>query len=274
MATQMARYGQIGSRVTTLARYGREGTGLAVIAAALGLWELSSVTGLLPGSAFPSMSATLPALATLLGSAGFWQAFGLTLGSWALGVLIAAAAAIPAGMLLGRIRFLYRSTRLAVDFLSTIPSVAMIPVIVLLFGATMEMKLVLIVYGAFWPILVQTAYGVRDTDRVLLDTARSYSLSRLTAAVFILVPTALPYVVTGLRISAVIGLLLGVSGEVLGSAPGLGLEMNMAQSGGDLPVTYAYVILIGLIGIAVDRGLNQVSRRVLYWHPSVRGAAT
>ncbi|MDQ1060830.1 ABC-type nitrate/sulfonate/bicarbonate transport system permease component [Arthrobacter globiformis] len=254
-----------------LIRYGRKGSGALTIAVALAAWEFGSQTGLLPSSVFPSMTSTVQALVTLLGDPGFWQALGDTMMSWVIGVLIAAAAGIPLGMLLGRIGFLYRSTRLLIDFLSTIPSVSVIPVILLLFGATMEMKVVLIVYGAFWPILVQTAYGVRDTDRVLLDTARSYSFTPARSVFSILMPSALPFIVTGLRISAIIGLLLAVSSEVLGSAPGIGMEMVMAQTGGALAPTYAYVLLIGLVGIAAYLGLNYMSRRVLFWHPSVRG---
>jgi ABC-type nitrate/sulfonate/bicarbonate transport system permease component len=254
-----------------LAHYGRKGSGLLTVFVALVLWEYGSGSGMLPASVFPSMTDTFQALGSLLGLPRFWQAFGETIISWTIGVLIAAGAGIPLGLLLGRIGVLYKSTRLLIDFLSTIPSVSVIPVVLLIFGATMEMKVVLIVYGALWPILVQTAYGVRDTDRVLIDTARSYSLTPLRSIRYILVPSALPYVVTGLRISIVIGLLLALSSEILGSAPGLGMEMVLAQTGGALAPTYAYVLFIGLLGVAVYLGLNELSRRVLNWHPSVRG---
>ncbi|WP_159709012.1 ABC transporter permease [Arthrobacter sp. 18067] len=253
--------------------YGRKASGALTIVVALAAWELASRTGVLPGSVFPTMSSTFGALVSLLGQGKFWQALGLTMTSWVIGLAIAAFVGIPLGLLLGRVGFLYRSTRLLIDFLSTIPSVSVIPVVLLLFGATTQMKVVLIVYGAIWPILVQTAYGVRDTDRVLLDTARSYSLTRLRSIRYILVPSALPYIITGVRIAAVISLLLAVSSEVLGSAPGIGMEMVLAQSGGALAPTYAYVVLIGLVGVAVYLAFNQLSSRLLSWHPSERGAA-
>ncbi|MCZ9880230.1 ABC transporter permease [Arthrobacter sp. B2a2-09] len=257
-----------------LLHYGRKASGVLTIAVALAAWELGNRSGMLPRSMFPSMSSTFEALLSLMGQARFWQALGLTMLSWVIGLALAAAVGIPLGMLLGRVGFLYRSTRLLIDFLSTIPSVSVIPVVLLLFGATTQMKVVLIVYGAVWPILVQTAYGVRDTDRVLIDTARSYSLSRLRSIRYVLIPSAMPYIMTGVRIAAVIGLLLAVSSEVLGSAPGVGMEMVLAQSGGALAPTYAYVVLIGLVGVAVYLAFNELSRRLLNWHPSERGVMT
>ena len=249
----------------------RRWTSVVAVAAALAAWEAGSASGVLPHTLFPSMSATFGRLGGLLVDGGFWYAFGLTVESWVIGVAIATALALPTGMLLGRVAIAYRSARLMVDFLRTIPSVSVIPLITLLFGASMEMKVILVVYGSFWPLMLQMVYGVRDTDRVLIDTVRSYRLSRWSAARHVLAPSALPYVVTGLRISVVVGLLLAISSEILGSAPGIGLELALAQGGGDLSLTYAYIVFIGLVGVTLDLALNAASRIVLFWHPSVRG---
>ncbi|MCG2623044.1 ABC transporter permease subunit [Arthrobacter sp. I2-34] len=219
------------------------------------------------------MSQTFARLGQLLGEAGFWAAFGQTMAGWILGVLIAVGLGLPVGMLLGRIGLLYRSSRLMVDFLRTIPSVAVIPLVTLLFGATLEMKVMLVAFGSFWPFMLQVAYGVQDTDKVLVDTVRSFRLSTGRAAWYVFSPSALPFAVTGLRIAAVTGLLLTISSEILGSAPGLGLELALAQTGGDLSLTYAYIVFIGLLGVALNLVLNASSRRVLFWHASVRGDA-
>ncbi|MGI5143971.1 MULTISPECIES: ABC transporter permease [unclassified Streptomyces] len=246
-------------------------TAIAVILGALLLWQFGSAEGFLPESAFPSMTGTLRTLVDLFGESQFWHSFGQTLISWVVGVAIAIALAIPLGLLLGRLPFLHVSSRLLIDFMRTIPSVAVIPLITLLFGATMEMKLILVVYGAFWPLLIQTIYGVHDADKVLMDTARSYRVSGWRRAVYVLFPSTLPYIVTGLRIAIVVGLLLGVSSEILGSAPGVGLDMAIAQNGGALELTYAYVAFIGLLGVAVNLALNSATKRILWWHTSVRG---
>jgi ABC-type nitrate/sulfonate/bicarbonate transport system permease component len=252
----------------------RHSTAIVVILALLAGWELASRSGLLAVTTFPSMSATARALVDLLVDPAFWHQFGLTVTSWLIGVAIACALGIPAGLLLGRSQFLYRSSRLLVDFLRTIPSVAVIPLITLLVGATMEMKIILVVYGAFWPILIQTVYGVQDTDRVLTDTGRSYRLSNWHRIAFVFLPSTLPYLVTGLRIATVVGLLLAISSEILGSAPGIGLDLALAQSAGALDLTYAYVVFIGLLGVLVNICLNRISRAVLSWHASERKDAS
>ncbi|WP_166879977.1 ABC transporter permease [Salinibacterium sp. ZJ450] len=237
---------------------------------ALVAWELGSVLGALPASVFPSMSETGGRLFGLFVDPEFWNSFRETLISWIIGVVAAAVLGLPVGILLGRVAFLYKSSRLLIDFLRTIPSVAVIPLLTLILGATMEMKVVLVIYGAFWPIALQTIYGVRDVDKVLMDTVRSYGIPRLRSALAVLLPAALPYLVTGLRISVVVGLLLAISGEILGSAPGIGLDMALAQTGGDVSLTYAYIVFIGLLGVTVDLLLNVMSRKVLFWHASVR----
>jgi ABC-type nitrate/sulfonate/bicarbonate transport system permease component len=206
----------------------------------------------------------------LLVDVEFWFAFQQTVVGWVVGVAIAVVLGVPVGMFLGRIHFAYISTRLLIDFLRTIPSVAVIPLITLLFGATVEMKVILVVYGAFWPLVLQMIYGVRDTDKVLVDTMRSYRVPKWRAAAWVLFPSSLPYLITGIRISIVVGLLLAVSAEILGSAPGIGLELALAQTGGDLSLTYAYIVFIGLVGVVVDLLLRWGSRRLLFWHASVR----
>jgi ABC-type nitrate/sulfonate/bicarbonate transport system permease component len=118
--------------------------------------------------------------------------------------------------------------------------------------------------------VLQMIYGVRDTDKVLVDTMRSYRVPKWRAAAWVLFPSSLPYLITGIRISIVVGLLLAVSAEILGSAPGIGLELALAQTGGDLSLTYAYIVFIGLVGVVVDLLLRWGSRRLLFWHASVR----
>lgn len=260
-----------GSRSVALgARMSGRLTAILTTVAAIPAWEIASRTGILPNSAFPSMSETAGRMFELLVDVEFWFAFQQTVVGWVVGVAIAVVLGVPFGMFLGRIHFAYISTRLLIDFLRTIPSVAVIPLITLLFGATVEMKVILVVYGAFWPLVLQMIYGVRDTDKVLVDTMRSYRVPKWRAAAWVLFPSSLPYLITGIRISIVVGLLLAVSAEILGSAPGIGLELALAQTGGDLSLTYAYIVFIGLVGVVVDLLLRWGSRRLLFWHASVR----
>ena len=120
-----------------------------------------------------------------------------------------------------------------------------------------------------WPILLQTLYGVRDVDPVATETARSFGISRPSgwaggAA------HALPYIVTGLRISSAVALILAVTVELVLGEPGLGQEMNIARQSAAVPQMYALIVMTGLIGWLLNIALSMVERRVLHWHASQR----
>ncbi|MCZ9338392.1 ABC transporter permease, partial [Streptomyces sp. TRM76130] len=103
-------------------------------------------------------------------------ALGDTLTGWALGLAIAVGAGIAAGVLLSVVPYLREATASTVEFLRPIPSVALIPLAVLLYGTGLRSVLLLVVYASFWQVLVQTLYGVQDVDPVAEETARSYGL--------------------------------------------------------------------------------------------------
>ena len=140
------------------------------IAAALALWELVSRTGVISEKDLPSMTTTFSEFWGLVQTSDFWIAFLQTVRGWALGLAVAAALAIPIGILLGSSDFAAAAFRVPIEFLRPIPSAALIPVLFLTLGTTLKSEIFLAAFGAFWPLLVQTMYGVRDVDSVALDT--------------------------------------------------------------------------------------------------------
>jgi ABC-type nitrate/sulfonate/bicarbonate transport system permease component len=237
------------------------------------LLEVAPRVGLVDRAALPPTSAVLAALVDELGTAAFWQALGETMTAWALGLSIASVAAVAVGLLLGSVPFLRAVTASTVEFLRPIPSVALIPLAVLLYGIELRASLLLVVYACFWQVLVQVVAGVVDVDPVAQDTARSYGLGPLARVRHVTWPTALPYVLTGLRLAASVALVLAITVELITGAPGLGKEIASAQSGGAVALTYALVLATGLVGVAVNLLARLVERRALSWHPSVRGEA-
>ncbi len=198
------------------------------------------------------------------------MAAGQTLGGWALGLALAVVAGVVVGVVIGGVGFLRAVTASTIEFLRPIPSVALIPLVVLVHGSRPESALVLVVYAAFWQVLVQVLYGVADVDPVVRDTARSYRFSRWTVVRAVVWPTALPYVVTGFRLAASVALILEVTAELIIGVPGLGRSIGVAQSSGAVTQTYALVIVVGLLGVAVNTSARFVERRALRWHTSVR----
>jgi ABC-type nitrate/sulfonate/bicarbonate transport system permease component len=239
----------------------------------LALWELVVGIGLLNEDHVPSMSATVSELAELLGDSGFWSAVGNTLQGWALGLAIAAVLAIPLGILIGSSATAYRSVRFVVEFLRPIPSVALVPLAVLIYGVGLESKVFLAAFASFWPLFVQTLYGVQDVDPVATDTARSFGLNRFERLYRITLPSAVPYIATGLRISSAVALILAVTAEIVIGSAGLGREINVARSSGAVELMYALIITTGLLGWLLNIATTQAERRVLHWHPSQRQVA-
>jgi ABC-type nitrate/sulfonate/bicarbonate transport system permease component len=235
------------------------------------LFEVLPRIGVLPNQFFPTSTQIGSALVDQLGQPDFWSALGDTLQGWALGLVIAAVAGVVLGIVIGSSHFLREFTASTIEFLRPIPSVALIPLAVLLFGTQIESKLLLVVYAAFWQMLIQVLYGVQDVDPVAQDTARAYRFGFLARIRYVTWPTALPYVMTGLRLSASVALILAVTAELVIGNPGLGNRIAVAQSSGAIAATYALVVVTGLVGVAVNLVFRFIERRALSWHPSQRG---
>jgi ABC-type nitrate/sulfonate/bicarbonate transport system permease component len=243
------------------------------VLSALALWELLVGIGMLSDDHVPSMTATVAELTELLGDVDFWSAVGSTLQGWALGLGIAAVLAIPLGIVIGSSPLVYRSVRFVVEFLRPIPSVALVPLAVLIYGVGLESKVFLAAFASFWPLFVQTLYGVQDVDPVATETARSFGLGRLERLWRIKLPSAVPYIATGLRISSAVALILAVTAEIVIGSAGLGRSINVARQSGALELMYALIITTGLLGWVLNILTSQAERRVLHWHPSQRQAA-
>ncbi len=244
------------------------------IAAALAFWEVISRTGVISEKDLPSMSASFRELWSLVQTGGFWTAFVETVRGWALGLGIATALAVPIGVLLGSSELAASAFRVPIEFLRPIPSAALIPLLFLTLGTTLKSEIFLATFGAFWPLLVQTMYGVRDVDPVAIDTARSFGVGRFERLYRIKLPSAVPYIATGVRISSTVSLILAFTAELFMGLPGLGQKVNYAQSFGLEEQLYAYALATGFLGVAIHLLSTAIERRGLRWHPSQRVGAT
>ena len=164
--------------------------------------------------------------------------------------------------------------RVPIEFLRPIPSAALIPVLFLTIGTNIKSELFLAAFGAFWPLLIQTMYGVRDVDPVAIETAKSFGVGRLERLYRITLPSAAPYIATGLRISSTVALILAFTAELFMGTPGLGQLVNYAQSYGLETQLYALALATGFLGVGIHLLFTSLERRALRWHPSERTEAT
>jgi ABC-type nitrate/sulfonate/bicarbonate transport system permease component len=269
------------AHVSRTRRPGRLATGALTrvggIAAVLGLWQLLSATGVLPSDSFPSMAAVFRSVVDQLSRAAGWRTIGDTLAGWGIGFAIGAAAAILVGTAIGLSRLAFRSTILVIEFMKTIPVIAILPLVMLQFGGTLKMEYTVVAFGVFWPLVIQVVYGVRSMDPLVRDTAEVLRVTGLRRFSSIVLPSAAPFIATGLRIAAAVALILAVIAELIGGAAGLGRAILVAEDSGAsaLPLMYALIVITGLTGILIAGVFTLLERRLLRWHQRfrpVRGA--
>lgn len=245
--------------------------GFAGVLGFLGLWQLIPASGLINPEFFPYATETLARIGAEATDLEFWRNVGRTLTAWFLGLVIASIAALILGTLVGMTGILRRGTHTTVEFLRPIPSVALIPIAILSYGINLQAALVIIIFASFWQVFVQVLYGVADIDSVGRDTAQSFSLTRAEKLRHLVLPTALPYLMTGLRLAASVALILAVTAEMTIGNPGLGQVLMLSYNNGDKVGMFAIVIVTGVLGLIVNIIFGAIERKALFWHQSVRG---
>ncbi|MFT4084810.1 MAG: ABC transporter permease [Nocardioides sp.] len=241
---------------------------LGFILALLLLWQVLEVAGRLGG--VPSPVEVGRALVDEIVRGAVWAPVGTTLVAWAVSFVLASVIGLVVGFALGASRLAYQMSVFTLDFCRTIPTLALVPLAILMYGAGLLGTVVLAVFGSVWAVLLQAIYGVRDVDPVARDTFRSYHATRFEVVTRLVLPTAAPYVATGLRLAAAISLLLTLSAEIVMPAPGIGEQIVISQLGDAVPRMYAYIVLSGLLGVALNAVFVAAERRALRWHPSHR----
>jgi NitT/TauT family transport system permease protein len=172
---------------------------------------------------------------------------------------------------MGAVPVVYDALKMVVEFLRPIPSVAMIPLAILFLGLGTAMRVSVITYAAFWPLLISTIYGVRAVDPVALDTARNFGVPPAEALYRVTLPAALVSIATGLRVSASIALVVTVTTELVAGNSGLGFYVSQMEQANRLPSMYAGILLTGILGFIINLLFSALEKRVVFWSPSARG---
>jgi NitT/TauT family transport system permease protein len=244
--------------------------GTAGVAVFLLLTEAAGRLGIISRSALPLTSSVLARTVLLAGNARFVADVGATLEAWALGMVITVAAGVPLGVVLGSLPGVRVATRAVVEFLRPIPSVALILLVSLLLGPGLRMSVTLIVYGAIWPVLYNTIAGIDDVDPLAKETARAFGFSRLATIRLVSLPSAAPFIATGIRLASAVALILDIgAGYITGpiNGPGIGAFVAQESTGAsDLTVILAATVWAGVLGLALDLLLTGAQRRLLPWH--------
>ncbi|MGK5556332.1 ABC transporter permease [Actinomadura kijaniata] len=248
------------------------GGALGVIAVA----ELASRTGLVDPAALPPASTILGEAGRLTVDSEYLADLAVTLRVWAGGLLLAVLVAVPLGVVLGSVPALGTAARVLVELCRPIPSVALIPLVMVLFSSATQMTMSLVFYASLWPILVNTLYALRDVDPVAKETLASFGFGRLSVLWRVSLPSAAPFIATGVRISASVALLVSISTELLaGGGDGLGVYLSETQTGsGQVEVMLAVACWAGLLGLLINALLVGAERLAFRWNTArVEGVA-
>ena len=240
--------------------------GLAIIL----LWATASTLELLDPSRWPSPEAMGVAFVGAAIDPTVWAAVLATTSTWLIALLITTVLGTVLGLLVGNSPVAYQLVIVPVEFLRPIPAVAILPLLLLILGPTQAIIIWLAVFASFWPMFIQTVYGVRETDPVLRDTAKSFGLTRLEILARVVLPSALPSVATGLRLAASLSLVLTVTVELIVGIDGIGKSIFLAQNGGQIAKMYVLIAIAGLLGVLIAIGFRRLEKGLLHWHQSQR----
>ncbi|MGW5649777.1 ABC transporter permease [Streptomyces humi] len=187
-----------------------------------------------------------------------------SLGRMAAGFVLAAVAGVALGIAVGRSRRAYALCNPVLQFARAVPPPALVPVFVVVFDVGTPMQVASIVFGAVWPVLVNSAEGARATDPLRLQVAAVLRLTAPERLWFLILPSALPRILAGLRLSLSLSLILMVFSELLpGSDDGIGFTLTDAMTRSDLLTVWSALLLLGTLGYLLNTALLAVEKRLV-----------
>ena len=187
-----------------------------------------------------------------------------------ISIVLAVVLGIAAGTVIGLVRWLRELLEPIFEFFRAVPPPVLIPIVAVLVGANDTMKVVVMVTGAIWPVLLNTIEGVRSTDSVMTETAQSFAITRSERLRFLVLPAASPRIMTGVRQCLSIALILMVISEMFFSSSGLGYQIVFFQRNYLIAQMWSGIVLLGLIGVLLAVIFGFVERRVLRWYHGVK----
>jgi len=196
------------------------------------------------------------------------EVFGSSLYRMLVGYLIGVACALGVGLLMANVRLAQAALDTMIELLRPIPVPAIVPPLILLLGVDDALKIFIVAFSAFFPVLVNTIGGVRAVDPVAIDVARTLHVGRLRTVCMVVLPASLPYILAGMRISLALALIVTVVAEMIAGSAGIGyylMTMQYAMRASDM---YAAIVLLAMVGYALNRGFLTIEHRLLHWYHS------
>lgn len=239
--------------------------GLTTILVLLLALEGAVRAGKVNAAIVPPPTVVLQKLVGILTGGAFLEPLGKTMYLLFVSYAIGCAFAVGVGLLMGRYKFVDGLLEPLVEFLRPLPKPALLPPLMLFLGLGDTMKMTVISLGVFFPVLINTVQGVRGTDPVLLDVGRTFGHKPTAALRKIILPSALPLILAGMRVSLGLGLVLVIVAEMMAATGGIGflvIDMQRSFRSADM---YAWIVILAVLGYALNALFVRLERRLIHW---------
>lgn len=237
---------------------------ISIVGAVL-LWWVVTALGLVGHVLLPSPLEVMTAIARSIADGSLARHVGISLLRVLEGFLLALAIAVPVGMIMGSSQVARGLVEPIVELLRPIPPIAMIPIAILWFGIEELSKVLIIAYGAFFPILLNTVAGFQEVDRTHVRAAQTLGASRLQIFRDVVLRSAYPFIVVGARLGMGMAFIVLVAAELIASSAGLGYLINDGRYAFRTDQIFLGMVSIGVLGYVLNKGLLEAERRLLKW---------
>lgn len=234
------------------------------------LWQVSSGLGWVNPSVFPPLDTILAALWKGISSGALVDDIGISLQRSGIAFVAAVALGIPLGLFMGQVKSVEQALDPLLQFFRQTSALALYPVFILLLGLGETSKVFVIFWATLFPILLSTIGGVKEVDRKLIEMAKTYGAGPLTIFRRIVLPASVPAIFVGLRLSATTALLLLIAAEMIGANKGIGFQVMNAQYNFQIPLMFAAILLLALLGLAANALLVFLQSRLCRWSEPAR----
>jgi ABC-type nitrate/sulfonate/bicarbonate transport system permease component len=236
--------------------------GLLVILLA---WQLCAWFGVIDVTFTSSPVGALASLGDAFASGEIWPPVGSTLASVGIGMLITVVVGIPAGLVIGRSPVLYGLTEQAISIMYAVPFVVFLPIIIFWFGIGDEARIVIVVWSALFPLLINVVAGGRNLDANFLRVSQAFCASRVRTLWSVALPATLPYILAGVRQAVGRALVGAIVAELFMGTDGLGYLVQQETANFQMDNAMAAIAVIAIVAVVLTRGVAYLERKLTFW---------
>lgn len=239
--------------------------GLIGLLAILVLWQLFATFGFIDTSFTSSPLGALGSLGDAIGSGEIWPPVGSTLASVGIGMAITVVVGIPVGLIIGRTPVLYGLTEQMISIMYAVPFVVFLPIIIFWFGIGDEARIVIVVWSALFPLLINVVAGGRNLDANYLRVSQAFCASPFRTLWSVALPGTLPYILAGVRQAVGRALVGAIVAELFMGTDGLGYVVQLQTANFQMDAAMAAIVVIAIVAVVLTRGVAYLERKLTFW---------